>query len=164
VPVRDTQADRQTNSAENKCPSGLQSGQYVIQAQRASKDIYRLTTCISIAHKYYASTVYSAMFLTTTTTFIAHTFCASKPFCCFHSLPLEVLYAQILRAEQVAPPCDSDIYITHQHLLCDAAIGEQEITMNHPIKVSAVQRHKNHLSGPLNLLPMAGYKCCACCY
>jgi len=95
----------------------------------------------------------NAVIVITTTTFIAHTFCASKPFCCFHPLPLEVLYAQILHAEQVAPPCDSDIYITHQHLLCDAAIGEQEITMNHPIKVSAVQRHKNHLSGPLNLLP-----------
>jgi len=27
VPVRDTQTDRQTNSAENNGPSGLQSGQ-----------------------------------------------------------------------------------------------------------------------------------------
>jgi len=29
VPVRDTHTDRQTNSAENKGPSGLQSGLYV---------------------------------------------------------------------------------------------------------------------------------------
>jgi len=45
---------------------GVQQIKYVIQAQHTSKDVYRLTTGTPVAHKYFASTVYSATFLTTT--------------------------------------------------------------------------------------------------
>ena len=49
MPVRDTdtQTDRQTNSAENNGPSGLQSGQYVKKTRREF-------TGINFAEKKYA--------------------------------------------------------------------------------------------------------------